>query len=82
MTRTQNERVLQALRDAGDRGVCSFAPFSWDPPITRVAARVVELKALGHAIDSKPCREHGHGHHGRQTAVVYRLLTRAGLLVR
>lgn len=52
---TQTERVLRALQQAGDRGVTQvdFAlPDVVDggPPITRVAARVKDLRVQGHVI--------------------------------
>ena len=53
---TQKERVLKALQSAGAAGVCMtdfLAPDVCDggTPITRMAARVLDLKNEGHQID-------------------------------
>jgi hypothetical protein len=52
---TQRERVLRLLRQRGSRGVCApdfLLPDIADGgrPITRLAARVAELRAAGHII--------------------------------
>jgi hypothetical protein len=54
---TQTGRILAALEDGP---LCGFAPLRWDPPITRTAARILELKAAGWHISADPCRLHGH----------------------
>lgn len=59
---TQTERVLRALQQAGDRGVTQvdFAlPDVVDglPPITRVAARVKDLREQGHMIVAAGTRQ-------------------------
>lgn len=72
---TQTERVLRALQAAGDRGVTQVdfsLPDVVDggPPITRVAARIKDL------------REHGHmivGAGIRQSCRVYQLVAQAEL---
>ena len=55
---TQSERVLRALRAVGPRGITQ-ADFSGlhgtpdnGPPITRVAARIVDLKERGCVIEA------------------------------
>jgi len=53
----QRDTVLQALRDAGDRGVHSFELTSVG--ITRSAARVHELRARGHTITARRERLNG-----------------------
>lgn len=52
---TQKERVLTALR-LGKR--CSMEFLDWEPRITRVAARVEELRRDGHEITTARCRMH------------------------
>jgi hypothetical protein len=54
----QRDRVLRALQTAGPQGITA-ADFSGlhgtpdgDEPITRVAARILELKSAGFAIDT------------------------------
>jgi hypothetical protein len=67
---TQRDRVLNALRHAGDRGITAtdFAlpnVIDGGPPIARLAARVDELRA-GHHIE----------HAGRRNrCAIYRLVT-------
>lgn len=58
---TQRERVLTALRHAGPTGLTQvdwFAPNVCDhgPPITRLAARINELRDEGHTITSSGTR--------------------------
>ena len=53
---TQKERILNALRSAGARGISPvdfLAPDVCDggKPILRVAARILDLKNEGHSID-------------------------------
>lgn len=67
---SQKARVLAALRSRGARGVCAvdfLAPDVIDNrnPITRVAARILELRDDGHTITVEGVR---HG------CAVYRLL--------
>lgn len=51
---TQAQRVLLALRRAGDRGITAHdfyaTPVDNGPRISRVAARVLDLRAQGHVI--------------------------------
>jgi len=59
---TQSERVLRALQRAGDRGVTQvdFAlpdVIDGGPPITRVAARVKDLREHGHMIVAAGTRQ-------------------------
>lgn len=61
-SRTQQERVLRALQQAGRHGITAVdfsAPNTIDgrPPITRLAARVMELKAEGHRIEKTGWRQ-------------------------
>ena len=61
MTETQRHRVLRRLHQAGSAGVC-VADFIHDtrPPITRVAARVAELRDHGFHITTERCDLHPH----------------------
>ena len=67
--RTQRERVLAALRRAGERGLTQVDWLLHDvidggPPIVRLPARVDELRQAGHHIE----------HAGRRNrCVIYRL---------
>lgn len=59
---TQRERVLRALQTAGPRGVTQvdflrFPTVDGGPPITRLAARIQELKDAGHRIGSSATRD-------------------------
>lgn len=55
---TQKQRILYRLR----RGVmCGMEPLDWSPRITRVAARVNDLRLDGHLIATEPCRVHLEG---------------------
>ena len=54
---TQNERILARL-NAGP--LCSLEPLDWEPRITRTAARIQDLRDLGHDIESVACRRHDH----------------------
>lgn len=61
MTISQRDRVLAALRHAGPTGLTQidfFAPQVCDhgPPITRLAARIGELRDEGHTITSSGTR--------------------------
>jgi hypothetical protein len=58
----QRERVLKALQDAGLRGITQvdflrFPTVDGGPPITRVAARVQELRDEGYEILSGTTRD-------------------------
>lgn len=58
MKESQADRILNVLRE-GD-WVCSLR-FVWGhPPILRTGARIWDLKARGHGIESRIC-EHGVG---------------------
>lgn len=60
MGRSQTDRVMTALRGGG---VCAVETLGWSPPITRLAARVYELKRKGILIDTtQPCPEHCADH--------------------
>lgn len=66
---TQAERVLAALRAHPDRGICAvdflrFPTVDGGPPITRLAARIGELRDAG-----EPILNHGI----RDKCRVYRL---------
>jgi len=53
--KTQAERVLDALRRAGQYGITQvemYSPGDGGPPIARLAARVLELRDQGHQIVS------------------------------
>jgi len=72
---TQSERVLRALQTAGSRGVTQVdfsLPDVVDggPPITRLAARVKDLRGQGHTIIAAGLR---------QSCRVYELVPQAGL---
>lgn len=59
---TQRERVLRSLRHAGPTGVTQvdwlrFPTPDGGPPITRVAARIQELREEGHEISSSGTRD-------------------------
>lgn len=59
--RTQADRVMTGLR-AG--GLCTVETLGWEPPITRLAARIYELKQKGILIDTThTCPEHGGAEH-------------------
>lgn len=64
---TQNERILHRLKTGQ---LCAMEPLRWEPPITRVAARVNDLRNAGHDImTAQPCHI-GHrepGHHAAYT---------------
>lgn len=61
-------RVLNALRMAGDRGLC-VADVPIDVGYT-LRNRLSELRAGGHHIEARPCRAHRH----RGGVLRYRLL--------
>lgn len=46
----QQERVLQALMKAGEAGMWTYDFHKLSPPILRPAARIEELRKLGHDI--------------------------------
>lgn len=59
---TQTERVLEALRTVGDKGLTQvdflrYPTIDGGPPITRVAARVEELRDQGYCIVSGERRD-------------------------
>lgn len=59
---TQSERVLRALQAAGERGVTQvdFAlpdVIDGGPPVTRVAARIKDLRQHGHTIVAAGLRQ-------------------------
>lgn len=47
MSRSQTDRILDRL-NAGS--LCAMEPLRWEPPITRVAARICDLRDLDHKI--------------------------------
>ena len=51
MSKTQTERLLLALTERGE--LCAMEPLRWTPPITRVAARVYDLRSVGTRIDTQ-----------------------------
>lgn len=53
---TQNERILEYLKL--NNRLCSLAPISWSPMITRTAARINDLKLQGHEITTHDCLMH------------------------
>jgi hypothetical protein len=70
--RTQRDRVIEALRRAGDHGITAvdfLLPNVIDggPPIVRLPARIDELRADGHHIE--------HAGRRRNRCVVYVLTT-------
>ena len=64
---TQNDRILSRLNLGA---MCSQEPLEWSPRITRVAARVKDLRDRGYEIVSGYCGEHEGAPHAS-----YRLLT-------
>ena len=59
---TQTERVLRALELAGDHGITQvdfLAPNVCDdgPPVTRLSARIMELRVAGHTITAAGKRD-------------------------
>lgn len=67
--RTQVDRILARLEDGP---LCSFEPLRWDPPISRTAARINDLRDDGWIIDTEPCRVHVHTGRAVQYTLVYR----------
>jgi len=68
---SQRDRILRALRNAGDRGVTQvdflgFPAVDGGAPITRVAARIEELRKEGHPIVNVGTRD---------KCAIYRLAT-------
>lgn len=47
MSRSQTDRILDRL-NAGS--LCAMEPLRWEPPITRVAARICDLRDLDYEI--------------------------------
>lgn len=55
---TQNQRILTYLL-LTQIGLCAMAPLDWNPPITRVAARIHNLKGQGWGIvTQQQCPRH------------------------
>lgn len=50
MAMTQTERILVRLNTGP---MCSMEALRWEPPITRVAARILDLRDAGHEIESR-----------------------------
>jgi len=46
----QRERVLEAIKNAGDTGIYTWQFFQFSPPILRPASRIDELRKLGYHI--------------------------------
>ena len=65
---TQCERVLEELRRAGSRGVCSLTFIQNFMP--RGAARIDDLKRRGFVISSEQCDDEGHHKYCRYVLVV------------
>lgn len=62
MSRTQKDRVLETLKAVGIRGVTQvdfirYPTADGGPPITRLAARIDELKQDGHVIATRGTRD-------------------------
>lgn len=57
---TQNDRILARLNEGL---MCSMEPIDWEPRITRVAARVNDLRDAGHEIESVECRHREGARH-------------------
>lgn len=56
---TQNDRILSRL----NLGLmCSLEPLDWEPRITRVAARIKDLRGDGHEITTIECSHNGARH--------------------
>lgn len=49
-TLTQKDRILRRLNLGA---LCSMEPLTWEPPITRVAARVWDLGEDGYDIEAR-----------------------------
>jgi hypothetical protein len=58
---SQRQVILQALRDAGDRGICisDLADVDWTVVLT-ARNRIAEARRSGLEIESKPCLKHAH----------------------
>ncbi len=63
---TQCERILAILQDGEWHPTCDLADGTW---ITRVPARIYDLKKRGHTIERKIVEKHG------TTWAAYRLVT-------
>jgi hypothetical protein len=74
---TQRETILQALRDAGDRGICvsDLADVDWTVVLT-ARNRVSEMRRSGIVIESEVCKVHAH----RSSVARYTLRPKAGQL--
>jgi hypothetical protein len=72
MKPTQEQRVLAALEQRGERGICAIDFYSPTidglPPVTRVASRVTDLRSRGYRITATMERR------GNARVAVYRLL--------
>lgn len=56
----QKQRLLNWLKE--NRGMCAMLPLRFEPPITRVAARIHELRQDGEVIVTRTtCPEHLSG---------------------
>ena len=71
---TQTERILEALR-ANDRGVCST--MMMNEYIMRPAARIGDLKAQGHNIETVECPYYHHTH--TANVATYKLVSRVAV---
>lgn len=61
MSRTQTQRVLDRLRLGS---LCSMEPLDWAPRITRLGARIYDLKAEGYEIETRSkCYHHTEAQH-------------------
>ncbi len=74
---TQTERILEALRANYD-GVCST--MMMNEYIMRPAARIGELKAQGHNIETVECPYYHHSH--TANVATYRLISNSEQLAR
>ena len=65
---TQNQRILARLTRGA---LCGMEPLRWSPPITRVGARIYDLRRDGWIINAhSTCPEH----QGRQQHAYYELV--------
>lgn len=61
MNRSQDDRIHDRLKQGG---LCAMEPLEWEPPITRVAARIHGLTKKGIVIDAQhTCPEHDGARH-------------------
>lgn len=66
---SQKDRILRRL-NLGQ--LCSVEPLAWEPPITRVAARIYDLSQDGYEIEA---RQSCGLHHRPAAHACYRLVT-------